>query len=204
MVNPVPGYSVSTPYGKRGPYWSCNDNGSGGVHTGIDVACPAGTDVVAAIAGQIRHRNYGSSFGSHQFAISPDPGQPFADGEVFHAHMTSRPKDGVYVKVGDYLGNVGAEGNVSGPHLHLEYHADTKNQWSCSTHDDPQPVLDHQEAPDEPDNPNGVKVGDTVRVTASGALNGRDAPSSTGAVVKTRPHGDTFVVTALQNGWAAE
>jgi hypothetical protein len=141
MASPIPGVNVSTPYGKRGPYWSCNDNGSGGVHTGVDFAASSGTDVVAPIPGQIRHRNYGSSFGQHQFAISPDPGQAFADGEVFFAHMTSRPADGVYVDVGDYLGNVGAEGNVSGPHLHLEFHADTKNQWSCSTHDDPAPIL---------------------------------------------------------------
>jgi murein DD-endopeptidase MepM/ murein hydrolase activator NlpD len=174
------------------------------MHTGVDFAAASGTNVYAPIPGQIRHRSYGSAFGSHQFAISPDPGQPFADGEVFFAHMTSRPKDGSYVEAGDYLGDVGAEGNVSGPHLHLEYHADTKGQWSCSTHDDPAPVLAYQPAPDTPDNPNGVKVGDLVRVTADGALNGRDAPSSTGAVVKTRPHGDTFVVTALQDGWAAE
>ena len=101
------------------------------MHTGVDFAAASGTNVVAPIPGQIRHRSYGSSFGQHQFAISPDPGQPFADGEVFFAHMTSRLADGVYVEVGDYLGDVGAEGNVSGPHLHLEYHADTKGQWSC-------------------------------------------------------------------------
>jgi len=205
MASPIPGVPVSTPFGKRGSYWSCNEDSNGnGIHTGVDYACASGTDVVAPIDGQIRHRSYGSAFGNHQFAISPDEDQPFADGEVFFAHMSSRPKDGSYVKIGDYLGNVGAEGNVSGPHLHFEYHANTKGSWSCSVIDDPQPVLDHQAAPDEPDNPNGVRVGDTVRVTASGALNGRDAPSSTGTVVKTRPHGDTFVVTALQTGWAAE
>ena len=44
MVNPVPGYPVSTPYQKRGPYWSCDEDASGnGVHTGQDYAAPAGT-----------------------------------------------------------------------------------------------------------------------------------------------------------------
>jgi len=76
--------------------------------------------------------------------------------------------------------------------------------WSCYVHDDPQPVLDYEPAPTNPTNPNGVAVGDKVTVTANGSLNGRDAPSSAGAVVKTRPHGDTFTVTALENGWAAE
>lgn len=204
---PIPGVAISTPYGKRGSYWSCNEDSNGnGIHTGVDFACASGTDVVAPIDGQIRHRNYGSSFGSHQFAISPDPGQPFADGEVFFAHMTSRPSNGVYVKAGDYLGNVGAEGNVSGPHLHFEYHADTKGTWSCSVIDDPQPVLDWQAGPvtpTNPANPNGVKVGDTVYVIAS-SLNGRDEPSSDGDVVKMRPYGDKFVVLSLVDGWAQE
>jgi hypothetical protein len=210
MASPIPGVAVSTPYGKRGPYWSCNDNGSGGVHTGVDFAASSGTDVFAPIAGEIRHRNYGSSFGSHQFAISPDPGQPFADGEVFFAHMTSRPADGTYVDVGDYLGNVGAEGNVSGPHLHMEYHADTKNQWSCSTHDDPAPVLAYADDPDplpDPTNPNGVKVGDTVEVTAVPSLNARTSPGGPqrieDGVPLTRPTGYRFDVKDLENGWAS-
>lgn len=204
MAAPIPGVGVSTPYGKRGPYWSCNENSDGGVHTGVDYACPSGTDVLAPIPGQIRHRNYGSAFGSHQFAISPDPGEPFGDGEVFFAHMTSRPGDGVQVEVGDYLGNVGAEGNVSGPHLHMEYHADTKGQWSCSTHDDPQPVLDYAGTPAGPGNPNGVKVGDVALVIAAGSLNGRAAPDPAAAVVGSLPYGAELLVGELVDGWAAE
>ena len=135
---------VTTPYGKRGSYWSCNENSSGGVHTGCDLAAPSGTFIYAPIAGQIRHRSYGSAFGGHQFAISPDPGQPFADGEVFFAHTRTRLQDGTYVQIGTFIGEVGAEGNVSGPHLHMEYHPDTKGSWSCSVHADPAPILNHQ------------------------------------------------------------
>jgi murein DD-endopeptidase MepM/ murein hydrolase activator NlpD len=204
MSYPIPGVSISTPYGKRGSYWSCNANSDGGVHTGVDFACASGTDILAPIAGQIRHRSYGSAFGSHQFAISPDDDEPFGAGEVFFAHTTSRLADGTRVTIGQKISDVGAEGNVSGPHLHMEYHPDTKGQWSCAVHADPKPVLDYEDAPDNPSNPHGVAVGDTVVVTANGALNGRDAPSSSGAVVKTRPEGSTFVVTALQDGWAAE
>jgi murein DD-endopeptidase MepM/ murein hydrolase activator NlpD len=187
--------------------WSCKEDSNGnGIHTGVDYACASGTDVVAPIDGQIRHRSYGSAFGNHQFAISPDEGQPFAKGEVFFAHTTTRPKDGEYVKIGQKIADVGAEGNVSGPHLHFEYHADSKGKWSCSVIDDPQPVLDFAASGGgtDPTNPNGVKVGDTVYVIASGALNGRDAPSGDGDVVKTRPYGDKFVVTNLTDGWAAE
>jgi len=201
---PIPGVSVSTAYGKRGPYWSCNANSDGGVHTGVDFACSSGTDILAPIDGQIRHRSYGSAFGSHQFAISPDDDQPFGDDEVFFAHTTMRLADGTYVKAGDKIADVGAEGNVSGPHLHMEYHADTKGQWSCSTHDNPQPVLDWEASIDDPTNPNGVKVGDLVTVTAQGSLNGRAAASGDAAVITTKPHGATFVVAAIENGWAQE
>lgn len=145
MTQPIPGVAVGTPYGKRGPYWSCQEDSSGnGVHTGVDFPCPSGTAIVAPIAGQVRHRSYGSAFGSHQFAISPDPGQPFADGEVFFAHTRTRPKDGIFVDVGDWLAEVGSEGNATGPHLHLEYHPTSKGVWSCSVHANPQPILDHQ------------------------------------------------------------
>jgi murein DD-endopeptidase MepM/ murein hydrolase activator NlpD len=143
MTWPVPGnIKISTPYGKRGSHWSCNKNSSGqGIHTGVDFACASGTPVYATIAGEVRHRNYGSAFGRHQVAISPDPGQPFADGEVFYAHMRSRVADGTRVKPGDKIGEVGAEGNVTGPHLHYEFHPTTKNRWNCSVVADPAPTL---------------------------------------------------------------
>lgn len=141
---PVPSqYPISTPYGKRGPYWSCSKDSAGnGIHTGCDFAAPAGTPLYASIDGQIRWRNYGSAFGNHQFAISPDPGQPFAAGEVFYAHARKRLADGVYVKAGDWVGEVGAEGNVTGPHLHYEYHPDTKGVWNCNVVADPAPTLE--------------------------------------------------------------
>ena len=144
MTWPVPAqYPISTPYGKRGSDWSCNKNSQGqGVHTGDDFAAPKGTEIYATIDGQIRHRNYGSAFGNHQFAISPDPGQPFEDGEVFYAHTYDRPKDGTYVKAGDLVAHVGDEGNVTGAHLHYEFHPNTKGTWSCSVHADPDPTYE--------------------------------------------------------------
>lgn len=144
MVAPVNGYGISTPYGKRGSYWSCNEDSNGnGIHTGVDYACPSNTPLVAAIAGTIRHRNYGSAFGDRQFAISPSSGQPFANGEVFYAHGNERLADGTEVQVGQVIGKSGARGNVSGPHLHFEYHPNHKNAWNCGVVADPAPVLSH-------------------------------------------------------------
>lgn len=149
-MQPVPGHGVSTPYGKRGKYWSCRKNSAGeGIHTGADFAAPQGTQIVAPISGQIRWRSYGSAFGNHQFAISPDPGQPFADGEVFFAHTTTRPANGSYVKAGDKIAKVGSEGNVTGAHLHMEYMPKTKGKWTCDVQANPQPVIDWQEEEDD-------------------------------------------------------
>jgi len=142
MANPVPGKSVTTAFGKRGKHWSCKKTSAGGIHTGVDFAAPSGTKIVAPIAGTIRHRNYGSAFGRHQFAISPSKGQPFAKGEVFFAHTRTRLKDGTKVKIGDKIAEVGAEGNVTGAHLHMEYMPSTKGKWNCYVHANPKPIID--------------------------------------------------------------
>lgn len=142
MTWPVPSnYPISTPYHKQssGSWNAC------GWHTGVDFAAPAGTPLYAAIAGTIRHRSYGSAFGSKQFAISPSAGQPFESEECFYAHCSERLADGTEVQAGDYVGKVGYEGNVvpSGPagaHLHFERHA-AKNVWNCGVMRDPQDMI---------------------------------------------------------------
>lgn len=126
MTNPVPGYSVSTAYHKTGSNWTAC-----GWHTGQDYAAPEGTKVVAARAGTTRHVNYGSSFGSHQIAVQCDDGT-----EDFYAHMRYRVGSGVRVEAGAKVGEVGNEGNSTGPHLHFERHT-THNKWSCGVMADP-------------------------------------------------------------------
>lgn len=143
MANPVPGYSVQTGFGKRGSYWSCDKKNGKGIHTGVDIPAPKGTPIVAPIAGQIRHRNYGSAFGPYQFAISPDKDQPFGEGEVFFAHCSSRLPDGTRVEVGQEISKVDKLGNATGYHLHMEYMPETKNQWRCGVHANPAPILEH-------------------------------------------------------------
>ena len=87
------------------------------------------------MAGTVRHRNYGAAFGRHQVAVSPK-----GDGEMFYAHLSKRVANGKRVKRGDKIGEVGAEGNVTGPHLHLEWHK-RKGTWSCGVLGDPAPKL---------------------------------------------------------------
>jgi hypothetical protein len=149
MVNPVPGKSISTVYGKRGSSWSCDKNSSGGVHTGADFAAPSGTKVVAARPGKVRHVNYGSAFGTKQVAITGPDGT-----EDFYAHMRTRVASGTSVKAGDKIGEVGSEGNTTGPHLHFERHR-SPGSWTCSNHVNPQPSIDWK---DDSVNPGKGKV----------------------------------------------
>lgn len=149
-MNPVPGFVVGTPFGARSTLWSCNRNSAGqGIHTGVDFPAPVGTPVVAARPGVARYVSHGSAFGYHQLAVEN------ADGtEDFYAHMTGRMVgDGAQVKAGQRVGSVGAEGNVTGPHLHFEKHSGHNQSWNCAIIRDPMPsVLWTPPPPPDPDN----------------------------------------------------
>jgi murein DD-endopeptidase MepM/ murein hydrolase activator NlpD len=137
-MNPVPDHpGVDTPYGRRGPYWSCDKDSHGdGIHTGADFAAPEGAKVVAARPGKLYRTNHGSSFGNHQVEVRCSDGT-----RDFYAHMRSWTEER-QVNAGDKVGEVGQEGNATGPHLHFERHATTTGGWSCSVVRDPQPSID--------------------------------------------------------------
>jgi len=173
MVKPVPGYGCSTPYGKRGSYWSCKPDAYGnGIHTGEDYAAPSGTKVVAARGGKVVYCDHGSAFGSHQVEILPGDGT-----RDFYAHMKGRaPANGTTIKTGDKIGTVGAEGNATGPHLHFERHKVSSGGWSCSIIVDPGPSISYEEededmnlqdpiaewSPDDGSSPQDSTVGKTL------------------------------------------
>lgn len=148
MTSPVPGYSISTPYGVRGSYWGCDKDASGnGIHSGCDISAPNGAKVVAARPGRVEYVNFGSAFGNHQVAVVCDDGT-----RDFYAHMQSRVGTGP-IGVGDKVGEVGSEGNVTGAHLHFERHKVTSGGWSCSVVVNPQPSINYQDAPKPPEDP---------------------------------------------------
>ena len=134
MVNPVPGRSVTTAYRKvsSGSWQAC------GFHTGQDYAAPHGTPVVAARAGRLERVNAGASFGSDQLLVKVSGG-----GGDFYAHLLrvtgAVPRD---VAAGEQIGEVGSDGNATGPHLHFERWAETGGGWpSCNGFQDP--MLSH-------------------------------------------------------------
>jgi murein DD-endopeptidase MepM/ murein hydrolase activator NlpD len=136
MVKPVPGHKSATAFGERGPHWSCDKIDGEGIHTGIDFPAPVGTEVVAARAGVTAHVDFGKAFGTLQLAVH------CADGtEDFYAHMSDRVAGGREVAAGEKVGEVGDQGNVTGPHLHFERHKSQGPPWSCGIVTDPSPSI---------------------------------------------------------------
>ena len=105
------GFRFTSGYGYR------RDPKTGGrrLHKGVDFAGPVGTALFATADGVVTHAGWGSGYGrlvkiQHEFGI-----------ETRSAHMNKiRVKVGQRVSRGDRIGDMGASGRVTGPHLHYE------------------------------------------------------------------------------------
>ena len=84
-------------------------------HNGIDIPAPEGTDVVAAMAGNISDAGYDVKFGNY-IKITNAVGVT-----NFYAHLSEiAVTEGDSVTVGQCIGKVGTTGASTGPHLHFE------------------------------------------------------------------------------------
>ncbi|MGX1472396.1 UNVERIFIED_CONTAM: hypothetical protein RKD50_001204 [Streptomyces canus] len=104
---------VNAPFGTRfgvpGSMWSS------GYHTGLDFPAPTGTPIHAVAAGQVVGAASGGPYGTH---VIINHGGGLAS---LYAHMSRMAASvGEAVTRGQTIGAVGATGNVTGPHLHLE------------------------------------------------------------------------------------
>lgn len=139
MVNPCPGYEITTPYWKSGSAWSC------GYHDGVDYAAPQGTDVVAAWSGTVVEAAYPTSFGSafgravvidHDKLPDGSPG-----GWGLYAHLSAENvSPGQRVETGQKIGEVGTTGNSSGNHLHFGIYM--TDYWTSCGGVNPQPWIE--------------------------------------------------------------
>jgi murein DD-endopeptidase MepM/ murein hydrolase activator NlpD len=110
--------SISSPYGKR--------NLGDGWHGGIDIVRPGGSSgctVVAAEAGVVTYAGWYNSGG---YTVMIDHGNGLS---TMYCHMqnTLKVRSGQRVSRGQAIGNIGATGYVTGPHLHFEVKVNGRN-----------------------------------------------------------------------------
>ncbi|MFA5188810.1 MAG: M23 family metallopeptidase [Patescibacteria group bacterium] len=85
-------------------------------HTGVDIACPAGTPIRAADDGTVTVVKYLNTGYGHQVDIDHGGGKM-----TRYGHMTTiYVKPGQNVKRGEAIGLEGSTGRSTGPHLHFE------------------------------------------------------------------------------------
>jgi len=107
LIKPVTsGYTITSRFGAR----------ASGNHTGLDIAAPTGTTIVAAESGTVTlSGNYGNGYGNY---VIIDHGNNV---RTLYAHCSSLSvSEGQYVSQGEAIAKVGNTGNSTGPHLHLE------------------------------------------------------------------------------------
>jgi murein DD-endopeptidase MepM/ murein hydrolase activator NlpD len=105
---PTSSYTLTSYFGQSGSYWSS------GQHTGLDFAAPTGTPAKAVHGGTITSAGWSGSYG-YRIILKLDDGT-----EIWYCHLSSMTVTSGKVTTGQTIGRVGATGNVTGPHLHLE------------------------------------------------------------------------------------
>jgi murein DD-endopeptidase MepM/ murein hydrolase activator NlpD len=107
LTLPVKDYNLSAHYGQSARYWAH-------LHTGLDFAADTGTPVYAVGQGTITSAGWSGAYGYRIVETLPD------GTEIWYCHLSSIIKGSGAVGSGQQIGKVGATGNVTGPHLHLE------------------------------------------------------------------------------------
>ncbi|MFE1518997.1 M23 family metallopeptidase [[Kitasatospora] papulosa] len=105
---PVKRYVITSTYAQAGK-WST------GHHTGIDLAVPVGSPVMAVLPGVVLMSATDASYGHYVLVRHAEHEY------TLYAHLSrSAVQSGMTVSAGQQLGLSGDTGNVTGPHLHFE------------------------------------------------------------------------------------
>lgn len=101
-------YHLTARFGQCSGLWShC--------HTGLDFAAPSGTPIRAVAAGKVTEAGPAGAYGNRTVVTLDDGTQ------LWYCHQTTiEVTKGEQVRGGEPIGTVGATGNTTGPHLHLE------------------------------------------------------------------------------------
>lgn len=110
FVRPVPG-AITSPFGpRRHPILDYIK-----MHTGVDMAAPLGQNIRAAAGGRVIHAD---AYGGYGSTVIIDHGAGLA---TLYAHQSRlEVRYGESVAAGEVIGQAGATGLATGPHLHFE------------------------------------------------------------------------------------
>ncbi|WP_326755094.1 peptidoglycan DD-metalloendopeptidase family protein [Streptomyces hirsutus] len=115
--------AYGTKFGVKGHMWSS------GYHTGLDFPAAVGTAIKAVAAGRISSVGRTGPYGNH---LTIDHGGGLSSLYAHMSQIVAKAKENV--AAGSLIGKVGATGNTTGPHLHLEARVNGKTV-------DPMPYL---------------------------------------------------------------
>ena len=160
-------------------------------HTGIDYACPHGTQIMASADGVVMFSGWDSTGYGKMVIIQHNDGKATLYAHLAGSGVVLRQK----VQQGDIIGLSGNTGNSTGPHLHFE----ARSKWNdYKSHQDPityLPLMSMIDLP-EPEEPSNTEhkpiTAGTVRVVCDLA-NVRDPLNFTVRGQKSR--GETFEIT---------
>jgi len=104
--------------------------GARSYHSGVDMACPTGTNIFAALPGKVTATGYNSTYGNYVI-IAHHSGY-----KTLYGHMSAiLCHSGQYVTQDTRIGRVGSTGMSTGPHLHFTVFKNNKqvnpeNLWN--------------------------------------------------------------------------
>ncbi len=97
-------------------YDSWNEKRPRGIHRGVDLVGFHGADLYAPVDGEVIF--FWDSVGGKSYRLTAKNGDYY-----FGTHLYRYGKNSGKVSAGDVIGQLGAGGNATGPHLHFEFHA---------------------------------------------------------------------------------
>jgi murein DD-endopeptidase MepM/ murein hydrolase activator NlpD len=130
VPSPIPGFVVTTPFGRRGESWSCHKQDGKGIHTGDDYSTSGeiGFDVRATADGKVvivvareQGGGWGGDYGNHVVIESGDVRHGYCHLSKVFIRVGQQVRAGTRVGLSGNTGNVaGSIGPFLGAHLHYE------------------------------------------------------------------------------------
>ena len=110
-------FRISSMFGSRKDPFT----GADSYHTGVDLACPTGTPVKAAMSGTVVRAGWSNVFGNYIIVKHLDGYQ------TLYGHLSKiEVSKNAFVNQGDEIGLVGSTGYSTGPHLHFTVYKNGK------------------------------------------------------------------------------